>query len=170
VWEYRGQKRPSFAQEPAPGQESVWDYPRPPRIESCELVVEVYDNAILLARTMQAYRVCETGSPPTIYLPNRAIDWSRLTPLSFHTHCEWKGQASYWRLARAPEGEAVAWSYPEPYPDFQVLSDYTSFYPERVSCYLDAERVLSQPGRFYGGWVTAAIVGPFKGEPGTEHW
>jgi uncharacterized protein (DUF427 family) len=139
-------------------------------LETCQSVVEVYDNAILLARATQVYRVCETGSPPTIYLANQDIDWAQLAALSFHTYCEWKGQASYWRLARDAGGEAVAWGYPEPYPDFQVLSDYTSFYPERVTCYLDGEHVLPQPGKYYGGWVTAAIVGPFKGEPGTEHW
>jgi uncharacterized protein (DUF427 family) len=170
MWEYRGQKRPPFAQEPAYGQESVWDYPRPPRVEACQRVVEIYDNAILLARATQVYRVCETGSPPSIYLPNQDIDWSQLAVLPDHTHCEWKGKASYWRLARDAARVAVAWSYPDPHPAFSMLRDHTSFYPERVACYLDDERVLPQPGKFYGGWVTADIIGPFKGEPGTGHW
>lgn len=37
-------------------------------------------------------------------------------------------------------------------------------------CFVDGERVRPQPGNFYGGWITADVVGPFKGEPGSQGW
>lgn len=170
MWEYRGQKRPPFAAQPQPGQESVWDYPRPPRVEACNYLIEVFDNNRLLARAKACCRVLETASPPTIYISDRDIDWSQLAATAGRSICEWKGEAKYWKLVTATQEMAVAWSYPEPYPEFDMLHEYTAFYPGRIACYLDGERVQPQPGKFYGGWVTANIVGPFKGEPGTAHW
>lgn len=109
MWQYTGQQRPDFALEPGPGQESVWDYPRPPVLVACDSIVEVSSGGARLAHSVNTLRVLETASPPT-------------------------------------------------------------FYPSRVECLVDGERVLAQPGEFYGGWVTSRIVGPFKGEPGTGHW
>lgn len=170
MWEYNGQKRPSFAQQPEAGQESVWDYPRPPRVVACKRSVQVIHNLIVISRSVETYRVLETASPPTIYIPKNDIDWSLLVEAQGHSFCEWKGLATYWALASDPNGPPVAWRYDDPKPEFEMLREHTSFYPGRVACYVDNERVRPQRGEYYGGWITNEVVGPFKGEPGTQHW
>ena len=168
MWQFEGQKRPSFAIAPEVGQESVWDYPRPPALVADTRSVEVFDGQRRIASTDRAYRVLETASPPTFYLPLEALDESALEPVSGRSFCEWKGEAVYWALAGHPE--PVAWSYPSPRQRFSRIKDYVGFYPGRVACFVDGERVEAQPGGFYGGWLTKEIVGPVKGEPGTGHW
>jgi uncharacterized protein (DUF427 family) len=170
MWEYRGQKRPSFAEKPGPGQQSVWDYPRPPAIEVCTRVVEVRNNSVEVARSVRACRVLETASPPAFYIPPQDVDWSKLAQAPGSSICEWKGIASYWALSSNPVRGVVAWSYAEPRARFKSICNYVSFYPALLACYVDGERVRPQPGKFYGGWVTNEIVGPFKGESGTELW
>lgn len=169
MWNYRGQGRPEFAEEPAAGQESVWDYPRPPVAEPCACRVEVRDGDTLLARTTASYRVKETASPPTFYLPPDDVREELLVRAPGRSTCEWKGTASYFALARDPD-IPVAWVYARPRARFDRIAKYYAFYPGRIACYVDAERVEPQPGRFYGGWITSGVVGPFKGEPGTGHW
>jgi len=170
MWEYRGQKRPPFAQQPQPGQESVWDYPRPPLIEPCTRLVVVEAAGDILARSTRACRVMETASPPGFYIPQEDVYWDKLARAPGSSVCEWKGVATYWRIAAQPDGRAIGWSYPEPIDAFDTLRGYISFYPGRVDCYVDGEKVRPQPGEFYGGWITDDIVGPFKGEPDTRHW
>ena len=164
-----GQSRPDFAIEPGPGQESVWDYPRPPAIRRDARLVEVLDGDSVVARSTGAYKVMETASPPTFYIPAADVNFELLVAVSDTTYCEWKGTASYWALAREP-AEPVGWSYERPRPRFEVIKAYLAFYPGRLDCRLDGESVTTQPGRFYGGWITSEVVGPFKGEPGTGHW
>lgn len=168
-WQHTGRVRPAHALTPRPGQESVWSYPRPPRIEPDRREVVVYSGSEL-ARTSEALRVLETASPPTFYLPPGCVQWDRMAPAEGSSRCEWKGEARYWRLAEQASGEPVAWSYPEPFPEYAELRDHVAFYPGRVACQLGGERVRPQPGGFYGGWVSDEVVGPFKGEPGTEDW
>ena len=171
MWEYRGQKRPPFALEPGRGQESVWDYPRPPALQRDGRRVEVRFGDAILADSRRTYRVLETASPPTFYIPPADVHVELLRPSAGASFCEWKGAARYWALrAEGSPGEAVAWSYPQPTAPFAPIAEYFSFYPARVECYVDGERVLPQGGGFYGGWVTREIVGPFKGEPGTGSW
>lgn len=170
VWKYRGQARPPFAEAPAVGQESVWDYPRPPLVQACTRLVVVEANSVLLARSNEAYRVMETASPPGFYIPSKDVDWRLLQQAPGRSICEWKGVALYWALASDAQRTPVGWSYPEPVPGFELLRGYASFYPGRVDCYVAGERVRPQPGQFYGGWITDDVVGPFKGEPGTGHW
>lgn len=162
-------QRPDFAIEPGPGQESVWDYPRPPAIVREIRPVEIRDGEQVVARTTGAYKVMETASPPTFYIPRDDIDFDLLVPVSDTTYCEWKGTASYWAHARDPR-EPVGWSYERPRPRFDVIKGFLAFYPGRVDCYLGDEQARTQAGRFYGGWITRDVVGPFKGEPGTGHW
>ena len=169
VWNYRGRVRPDFAEEPAAGQESVWDYPRPPIAEACSRLVEVKDGDTILARTRSSYRLKETASPPTFYLPPGDVRAELLVPVPGSSICEWKGAASYFALAREP-GDPIAWAYARPRPRFDRIRNFIAFYPGRIACYVDGERVEPQPGRFYGGWITSDVVGPFKGEPGTGHW
>lgn len=169
MWKHRGQRRPDFALEPGPGQESVWDYPRPPVLDPTTLPVEVYDGERLIARSDRALRVLETASPPTVYLPPDDVNAELLAPVRQSSFCEWKGSASYWALARAPE-QHIGWSYPRPTEAFRAIAGWYSFYPGRVHCLLGGETVRPQGGGFYGGWVTDAIVGPWKGESGTGGW
>jgi len=170
-WKHTGVDRPARAVEPRPGQESVWDYPRPPRLEpDFREVLVAAPAGDELARTHEAMRVLETSSPPTYYVPPETVHWDRLEPAEGCSRCEWKGEARYWRIARDRSRQPVAWSYPRPFPEYERLRDYLAFYPGRVECRVAAERVRAQAGGFYGGWITDEIAGPFKGEPGTEGW
>ncbi len=154
-------------------KESVWDYPRPPRIEAEDRRVRVEHGGEVVADSDRALRVLETASPPTIYVPAEDVRTELLSEVaSKHSLCEWKGLAHYFHLdVGGARAEAAAWSYPEPRGAFAELGDHFAFYAGRVdACYLDGERVQPQGGSFYGGWVTAEIEGPYKGEPGTEGW
>jgi uncharacterized protein (DUF427 family) len=162
-------ERPAFATEPGPAQESVWDYPRPPAVKRDSRSVEIRDGASVLAWATSSYKVMETASPPTFYVPRANVKLGLLVRMQQQTYCEWKGLASYWALARRPD-VPVAWSYERPRPRFDVIKGLIAFYPDRVHCYLGGERVQAQAGPFYGGWITPEVVGPFKGEPGTGHW
>jgi uncharacterized protein (DUF427 family) len=154
--------------EPGPGQESVWDYPRPPRVEPFAGRVRVMHGGRVLADTTSALRVLETSQPPAYYVPQADIAMDRLAPTSTTTWCEWKGSATYWRL---DDGTEVAWSYPRPTARFVAITDHLAFYAQRVDeCWVDDELVLPNPGNFYGGWITSRVVGPFKGSPGTMGW
>ena len=170
-WTYWGQNRPPFAIMPEEGQESVWDYPRPPRLAPDHRPVVVRANGRILAESHCTFRVLETASPPTFYIPPHDVDKNLLTLRARSSHCEWKGIAHYWCVnVNGIYLEDVGWSYLNPNPGFEVIAGYVAFYPGRVACYLDEELVSSQPGGLYGGWVTTEIVGPFKGEPGTQGW
>ncbi|WP_372729918.1 DUF427 domain-containing protein [Nocardioides sp.] len=158
--------------EPGPGQESVWDYPRPPRVEPSTELVEVEVGGVVVASTRTSWRVLETSHPPTYYLPRTAFLDGALTPTRGDSWCEWKGRASYYDLHG---GDAVArhaaWTYQRPMPGFEAIADAIAVMPGLVDrCTVDGETVLAQPGDFYGGWITARVVGPFKGEPGTLGW
>ena len=170
MWKYTGRKRPAFAEEPGPGEESVWDYPRPPRVEPDSRRIEVYAENEKIADTRRAYRVLETASPPTFYLPPQDVNRDLLIALTNRTYCEWKGEARYWALASDRDKKSVGWNYPEPTAPYEVIKAYFSFYPAAVACFVDGQKVRPQPGKFYGGWVTDEIVGPFKGEPGSSDW
>ena len=157
---------------PGPGQESVWDYPRPPRIEPTDRRVRVIVGGVTVADTTHALRVLETASPPTFYIPPADVRLDLLVAESGHTVCEWKGEASYWSI-RVGEHvwRSAAWSYPEPKVSFDAIRDHLAFYAGRVDeAWVEDERVDPQAGSFYGGWVTAEIIGPFKGQPGTLDW
>jgi len=171
-WRSFRRGRPERAEPAGPGEESVWDYPRPPRLDRSRRVVRVEFAGRIIAESRNALRVAETASPPVYYMPSGEVDRQWLEPSDEQSFCEWKGLARYWNLCR--EDRVVpnaAWSYPQPDAPFADLRDHLAFYPGRVDgCFLDGERVRPQPGEFYGGWVTDDIKGPFKGEPGTGHW
>ena len=170
-WRYRGDERPEFAEEAGPGQESVWDYPRPPKVVADERLVRVLVADEVVAETRSAVRVLETASPPTFYLPRADVRTEYLVPGSGGSFCEWKGQAQYWSVHVGPHRlDDAGWGYPEPLPPYEELADRVSFYPARLTCFVGDERAEPQPGGFYGGWVTSELVGPFKGKPGTEWW
>lgn len=158
--------------EPGIGQESVWDYPRPPSLEPVsERLRVVFDNEII-ADTRRGYRVLETSHPPVYYFPPDDVRRDALIPATGRSLCEFKGLAHYWSVVlNGRRSERAAWSIPRPTRAFQAIKDYVAFYASRVdACFVDAERVEAQAGDFYGGWITARIVGPFKGGPGTRGW
>jgi uncharacterized protein (DUF427 family) len=152
--------------------ESVWDYPRPPRVEPSEELVEVELGGCVLASTRTSWRVLETSHPPTYYLPQAAFRPGVLRPATGRTWCEWKGQASYFDLVvEGAEAARAAWTYELPSPGFELLAGAVAVMPALVDrCTVNGEVVEPQPGVFYGGWITSRVVGPFKGGPGTTGW
>ncbi|MGH9128852.1 MAG: DUF427 domain-containing protein [Acidimicrobiales bacterium] len=158
--------------ELAEGQEWVWDYPRPPRLEREARRITVVLGGVTVADTAAAFRVLETSHPPTYYLPPADIDPAGLEPAEGASWCEWKGAARYWSvLGGGRRAEAAAWSYPRPTAAFAELAGHVAFYCALMDrCIVGGEEVVAQPGGFYGGWVTSWVVGPFKGAPGTGGW
>ncbi|KGI76719.1 DUF427 domain-containing protein [Oleiagrimonas soli] len=152
--------------------ESVWDYPRPPRIEPVQAHLQVVFADRVIADSIRGYRVLETSHPPTYYLPVEDVIATYLRPTHGQSLCEFKGLAFYWNVKVGDRvAERAAWSYPEPTRAFGELAHHLAFYPGRMdACYVDNELVESQPGDYYGGWVTANIRGPFKGGPDTHEW
>lgn len=164
--------RPNQRQEPKPGQESVWDYPRPPRVEPTKKRIRVIVGGVVIADTTNAKRVLETSHPPAYYIPPEDIKMEYLSPTRQRTFCEFKGGASYWTIKVGDSvSENAAWGYKEPQKGYEAIKDHLAFYVSRVDeCYVDEERVKPQDGDFYGGWITSDIVGPFKGGAGTWGW
>jgi uncharacterized protein (DUF427 family) len=157
---------------PGPGQESVWDYPRPPRIERSSMRVRVVFNNVVIAESTRSLRVLETSHPPVYYIPKEDVAMEYLRPSERASGCEWKGIANYFTV-RIGDREALdsAWGYRDPKPEFRAIRDHIAFYPSRMdACFVEEEIVKAQPGDFYGGWITKQIVGPFKGTPGTHGW
>ena len=158
--------------EPGPNQESVWDYPRPPKLEDCDQLIRIECNGQEIARSANAKRVLETSHPPVYYIPQGDIQMEYLHSIPGTTYCEWKGQAHYFDvIVDQKKVEKAAWSYPEPTPKFKPIAGHLAFYPHKMdACYVGDEQVEAQKGGFYGGWITSRIVGPFKGEAGTAGW
>ena len=157
---------------PRPGQESVWDYPRPPRLEEVGDTIRVMFAGETIAETDSAYRVLETSHPPVYYIPPADVRTDVLVAEAGQSFCEFKGVAGYWTLAVGDlRSERAAWSYPDPTAAFLPIKDHIAFYASRVdACWVGEERVQAQQGDFYGGWITRKVVGPFKGAPGTRGW
>lgn len=163
---------PGQREQRGPGQESVWDYPRPPRLEPSSESIQIVLAGIEIASTTRSYRVLETSHPPTYYLPRTAFVDGTLRPAGGSSFCEWKGEAAYFDLVTdSVTVERAAWTYPQPTAGFADLVDYVAVMPASVDrCVVDGETVEPQPGGFYGGWITSRVVGPFKGGPGTWGW
>jgi uncharacterized protein (DUF427 family) len=157
---------------PKPGQESVWDYPRPPRVEPSSATVEIILGGVVIARTDRSIRVLETSHPPTHYLPVTAFSPGVLVPTDGASWCEWKGEASYLDLvAGNRRARRAAWTHTDPTPPFHAIAGMVAVMPGVVDrCLLDGEVVTPQPGGFYGGWITSRVAGPFKGGPGSFGW
>ena len=156
----------------APGQESVWDYPRPAIAESTDRRIQILHRRTMLVDSKNAWRTLETSHPPTYYIPRSDIAMEYLEPNPRRTLCEWKGQAHYFDIVIGDERlEAAVWSYPQPTPGFASIRDYCAFYPDALeACSVDGEIITPQPGGFYGGWISQYEAGPFKGVPGSRFW
>jgi uncharacterized protein (DUF427 family) len=158
--------------EPGPGQESVWDYPRPPRLESTGKRIRVVFNSVVIADTENAQRILETSHPPVYYLPPDDIKMQYLDREAGSSYCEWKGRAHYYTISVGDKtSNKAAWTYANPNSRFAPIKNHIAFYPHKMeACYVDGEKVQAQEGSFYGGWITNEIVGPFKGGKGTMGW
>ncbi|QDG49469.1 DUF427 domain-containing protein [Persicimonas caeni] len=145
--------------------ESVWDYPRPPRLEQSRRRITVEFGGEVIAETDRALRILETSHPPTYYIPPEDVRMEFLERSKRSTFCEWKGHAAYYHVdVDGEHAENAAWTYPSPAPAFDDLTDYVAFYPGKMDrCTVDGEEVAAQEGGFYGGWITSDIEGPFKG-------
>jgi uncharacterized protein (DUF427 family) len=154
------------------GQESVWDYPRPPRVEKSNRQIEIYFNGVKLVDSTHTWRILETSHPPVYYIPPEDIKMEYLSQTSRTSFCEWKGQAAYYSVQVGEQkAENAAWTYPQPNERYSPIRHHLAFYPHLMDeCLVDGEKALPQTGGFYGGWITHDIVGPFKGEAGSEHW
>ena len=157
---------------PAPGQESVWDYPRPPRLEPTPKRIQVVFAGVTIVDSARAWRVLETSHPPVYYVPLGDVRPDCLVASSRASSCEWKGRAAYWSVVIGDrQALDVAYSYPAPSVAFGAIRDYLALYAAPMdACFVGGERVTPQAGGFYGGWITSDIVGPFKGGPGTAGW
>ena len=168
-----GTSPPPARIEPGQGQESAWDYPRPPRVEPVAERVRVVVDGIDVASSTSALRVLETAGAPVYYVPREDLVTDVLRPSDHTSMCEWKGLATYWSIV-VPAGQPrrdAAWSYERPKPGYESIAGHLAFYAWAVdAAWVGRERATPQPGRFYGGWVTSKVVGPFKGEPGSEGW
>jgi len=159
-------------EKPGPGQESVWDYPRPARLEPFAGRITVELGGEVIASTDRGWRVLETSHPPTYYLPRDAFAAGVLRDAPGESWCEWKGKARYFDLVSGTRvAPKSAWSYPEPTSDFEPITDAVAVMAGQVDrCTVEGETVVAQPGGFYGGWITSRVVGPFKGGPGSMGW
>ena len=164
--------RPSFAIVPGEGQESVWDYPRPPRLEPVDERIIARFGGITIADTRAAYRVLETSHPPVYYLPPGDIAADVILPVPGTSFCEFKGVASYVTLvAGGRRADRAGWRYQNPTGSFAPIAGFIAFYASMLDeARVGSEQVMPQEGDFYGGWITSRIVGPFKGAPGTLGW
>lgn len=163
---------PQDPPKPGPGQESVWDYPRPPALERCAANLRVVFGGEEIANTDAGMRICETASPATYYFPPQDVALEFMTPTRHRSLCEWKGGARYFSLEVGDKRiDNAVWCYPEPWQPFEPIAGYLAFMAGPMdACYVGDDRVEPQPGGFYGGWITPNLLGPFKGEPGTGHW
>lgn len=157
---------------PGPGQESVWDYPRPPAVEPVPERIRVVVDGVAIAESTRAVRVLETAGAPVYYVPRGDVRTGHLKRATRTTACEWKGAATYWTLEgadrRIPE---IAWSYDDPLPGYEAIRGHMAFYAALVDeAWVGDELATPQPGGYYGGWLTSRVVGPVKGEPGSFGW
>lgn len=171
-------------EKPGPGQESVWDYPRPPLLQRKDCRVEVTFGGEVVCLADHALLIKETSHPPTYYLPISSWRPGALVPAAGSSVCEWKGVAQYFDVVAGPTAEAgavapgpivradaAAWGYPTPRHPFEALTGYVSVYPGRMDrVTVDGQLVRPQEGGFYGGWITDDVVGPFKGQPSSWGW
>ncbi len=159
-------------EKPGAGQESVWDYPRPPALEPVNKTIEVYFGGEKIAYTRNAYRVLETSHPPTYYLPPEDIAMEFMKSSDRTTYCEWKGRGSYYHVeVKDRRAENAAWYYEDPRGKFSPIKGYVAFYAHLMErCLVNGEVVQPQPGNFYGGWITKDLAGPFKGVEGSFGW
>lgn len=156
--------------EPGPGEESVWDFPQPPRIESVSEKLRVVFDERTVAETSRGFRLLETGHPPVYCSPAEDVDVDFLIPIYGDKVCEYLGLIRYWTIdVFGIRSEGAAWSCPNPTEAYRAIKGCYAFYPSRVdACWVGPDRARAQDEDFYGGWITPRIAGPFMGKAGTR--
>lgn len=157
---------------PEPGQESVWDYPRPAKWEDTNKHLKVVFNDVVIAETQRGKRILETSHPPTYYFPTADVNLDYIVETGEKSFCEWKGWAYYYDIVvKDKQARKAAWRFFKPTTNFVEVTDYYCFPARQMdACYVDGELIIPQAGNYYGGWITKDLAGPFKGEPGTMGW
>ncbi|WP_420453818.1 DUF427 domain-containing protein [Ilumatobacter sp.] len=152
--------------------ESVWAFPRPPRVEEVAWRIRVVHAGATVVDAPRVVRVLETSQAPAYYVADEFVDRSLLVGSDRRSMCEWKGIARYADVVVADRREPdVCWTYPDPTPEFEAVRDHWAFYAQSLDeCWVDDERVAPNQGSFYGGWITRNVTGPFKGAAGTTGW
>lgn len=113
--------RPPRPEPVGPGQESVWNYPRPPRLERVDRRIVVEFAGAVIVDTRDVVRVLETTHPPVYYLPIDAFVPGVLCEGEGTSFCEFKGQASYFDVvANGRIAPRVGWTYPHPSRGFEA--------------------------------------------------
>ena len=150
----------------------MWAFPRPAIAERSDAHIVITHRGVVVADTRASVRTLETSHPPSYYIPVEDVRPGLLQPAEGSSFCEWKGAARYWDVVIGDTVlSQVGWSYPTPTPPFAILRDHVAFYAAPFDrCSVDGETVVPQPGGFYGGWITSAVAGPFKGGPGSRFW
>jgi len=168
--------RPAKIEPAGQGEQSVWDYPRPPVLVPTPEPIRIFSAGKVVAQSSAALELCETASAPAPYLPPNDVRTDWLTANGKISVCEWKGVAAYYDLVM-PSGHRIvdaAWVYPDPFDDldegYAAIAGWFSFYPGKLECFVGKARATAQPGGLYGGWVTPRIKGPIKGGPGSQSW
>ncbi len=158
--------------KPKSGQESVWDYPRPPAIEPVTEHIKIVYGGVEIANSNKSFRILETSHPPTYYLPISSFVEGSLVATDRTSFCEFKGVAIYYHIeAKGLSSDFAAWGYQNPNEKYSSLKNHISVYASRMdACFIGSEQVQAQEGDFYGGWITSKVVGPFKGGAGTWGW
>lgn len=169
-WQYRGQARPPFAERTGPGEESVWDFPRPPRVEPMPAALKVTHGQVVVAQSTAGVRVVETAGAPVYYFPPDDVDTRLLIELDDQSLCEWKGIATSVALQDVPARGLAGWCYHQTFPEFRSICDWYAFHPGALTCTVGGETAAPQPGGYYGGWVTGGLKGPIKSGAGTVGW
>ncbi|MFP6836088.1 MAG: DUF427 domain-containing protein [Pseudomonadales bacterium] len=170
-WRYRGGERPAFAEACSPGEESVWDFPRPPRLERVAELLLAGRGELVVATTRHGVRILETAGAPTYYFPREDVKASLLLDLDERSSCEWKGLATNFCLRGETHDTRMAgWRYDTTFPEFESIRGWFAFHPGVLTCFIGDEQVRPQPGGYYGGWVTKHLKGPIKGGSGSEVW
>ncbi|HEY3317008.1 MAG TPA: DUF427 domain-containing protein [Coriobacteriia bacterium] len=147
--------------------ESVWDYPLPPEVEASPAHAQVVLNGFVIADSSATLRVVQTGLAPAYYFPPEDVRSAYLRPNGVHTHCSYRGRASYFDVVVGDrEVKSGAWTYRDPNPGFEQLADRIAYYPGRMDvCLLDGQPVRAEAEDVTGGWISANILGLSRGYP-----
>ena len=107
--------------------------------------VRVLLDGEVLAESVHAVGLFETGLPPRWYLRAEDVRTELLEPSGKKTRCAYKGLASYWNVrVRGRLVEDLVWSYPEPQHEAEQVGGLLCFFNERVDLELDGE-VMERP-------------------------
>ena len=95
--------------------------------------VSVHAGGRVLADTTAALRLQEADYPPVFYIPIGDVDRSLLRRSDTHTHCPYKGDASYYDLVTddGTISDAI-WTYEQPYDAVGQIAEHLAFYRDRV--------------------------------------